>query len=193
MLEDPIRNHIPSLTARARRLTRTSSQNQAKMDAALKATQVICVAYTNAFSVDGDSLVDLQIGCRHNVVSSNQSVLDRAEVGSLVVVTSQTGHMVIGVLGAAIINCNLWTRLGGHSFNYAREFTPITDIVPIALVRDKWIAVCDVHEVSKQPRYLFHSRFCGYGTWYVPALHDALRFGIFPSTLQTGSNIRTVF
>jgi hypothetical protein len=157
------------------------------------ATQVICVAYTNAFSVDNNSLIDLQIGCRHNVVSSNQSVLDRAEIGSLAVVTSQTGHMVIGVLGSTITNCKVWAGAGGHSFKYAREFTPITDVVPIALVRDKWASVCDVHGVSKKPNYLFHSRFCGYGTWYIPALLDALRFGIFPPSLPGAEGTRTVF
>ncbi len=157
------------------------------------ATQVICVAYTNKFSVDGNSLIDLQIGCKHNAVSSNQTVLDRADSGSLAVVTSQTGHMVIGVLGPKIPDCNVWAHAGGRSFKYAREFTPLTDIVPIDLVRDKWASVCDVHEVTKKPNYLFHSRFCGYGTWYVTALRNALQFGIFPPRLRNVAGIRTVF
>jgi hypothetical protein len=161
-------------------------------DLALKATQIICVAYTNEFSVSNNSLVDLQIGCRHKVVSSNQDVLDRALNGSLAVVTSQSGHAVVGLLGPTIPDCKVWSDLGGGFFKYAREFTPVTNVFPIAHVLGKWQAVCDVHDVTKKPRFLFHSRFCGYGTWYVPAIHDALRHEIFPiRSLLTGT--RTTF
>jgi hypothetical protein len=78
-------------------------------DLALTATQVICVAYTDAFSVGGQSLIDLQLGCKHGVVSSNQDVLKNAPTGSLAVVTSQSGHFVMGLVGDHIPGpCTVW-------------------------------------------------------------------------------------
>lgn len=160
---------------------------------ALQSTQVVCVAYTNEFSVRGNSLIDLQIGCRHNRVSSNQDVLDRATSGSLAVVTSQCRHFVIGILGDHDNECRVWKESGGRVFKYSRVFTPITDVLPIASVLDAWRAACEIHEVVQKSKNLFHSRFCGYGTWYVPALHSAIEHGVFPVRSDGQQGTHTVF
>ena len=124
---------------------------------ALNSSQVICVAYADKFSIDGKSIIDLEVGCKNGVVSSNQDVLDRADLGSLAIVTSQSRHFVIGVLGKHIEECKLWKDQGGHMFKYAREFTPITSITPIQAFIEKWKAICDVQEVQKQPKNMFNA------------------------------------
>jgi hypothetical protein len=145
------------------------------------ATQVVCVAYTNEFSVNNDSLNDLQIGVAHGIVSSNQTVLKKARVGSLVVVTSQSGHCVVGILGDHLDRvCNVWANNGGHVFKHARHFTPITDVFLRAPVMTAWAAACDARGVAKKPYNVFNSRLCGYGTWYVPALQAVIEDGIIP-------------
>ncbi len=160
---------------------------------ALQASKVICVAYTDEFSIDNQSLIDLQVGCKHNAVSSNQDVLHNAPVGSLAVVTAQSGHFVIGILGEDLETpCRIWRKDGGKVFKYARKFTPITDVMLRASVMDAWTATCDVYEVDKQSKYLFHSRFCGYGHWYIPALHAAIKHGVFPLRTTTAAT-RTTF
>ncbi len=162
------------------------------MSISLKVTQVICVAYTDAFSVGGQSLIDLQLGCRHGVVSSNQPVLKKAQTGSLVVVTAQSGHFVIGFLGDHIPGpCLVWRKEGGSSFKYARGFTPITDVLLRSTVRSSWEATCEIHEVTKRPINLFNSRLCGYGTCYAKALCAALELGVIPARSAVGT--RTVF
>jgi hypothetical protein len=142
--------------------------------------QVICVAYTDNFSVCSDSNIDLKIGCEHKIVSSNQIVLNNATEGSLVIVTSESRNFVIGILGKHIKHCALWLNHGGHVFKYAREFTPITNIIHISVIIEKWLATCEVFETSKNPKLLFNSRLCGYGVPYIPALIACLKCGIIP-------------
>jgi hypothetical protein len=161
-------------------------------DLALKATQVICVAYTDAFSVGGQSLVDLQLGCRHGVVSSNQDVLKNAPTGSLAVVTSQSGHFVMGLVGEHISGpCTVWRQEGGSIFKYAREFTPITDVLLRKAIQGAWEATCEIHDTEKRAMYMFNSRFCSNGRWYMEALHSAIEHDVFPISTRTGT--RTVF
>jgi hypothetical protein len=150
-------------------------------DLALKATQIICVAYTDEFSVGGHSLVDLQLGCRHGVVSSNQDVLKNAPSGSLAVVTSQSGHFVLGLVGDHLASpCRVWRDNGGSTFKYAREFTPITDVLLRKSFMGAWEATCAIHETEKRAMYMFNSRFCSNGRWYMEALHSAIALGVFP-------------
>ncbi len=144
------------------------------------AKKVICVAYTDEMSVARDSHRDLKIGCESNLVSSNQDILDRVENGSLVVVTSQK-DFVIGLVGDSVKNADVWEKSGGHVFRYARQFFPLTDILSKDVYQEKWDATCQVLGCEgKNPKYLFHSRFCGYGACYVPALISALRCNMFP-------------
>ena len=146
------------------------------------AKAVVCIAYTDNMSVEGSSRRDLEIGCENNMVSSNQEVLDRAAEGSLAIVTSQSDDFVIGIVGKSVENCGVWEKEGGHRFRYARVFTPVTDILSKKEYSEKWDAVCQVLGCSgKNPKYLFHSRFCGYGTWYIPALTSALKCGVIPT------------
>lgn len=147
---------------------------------AMNATKIVCVAYTDQFSINNKSILDLEVGCKHNIVSSNQDVLNRIESGNLVIVTSQCRHFVIGIVGKHIEGCTTWQNEGGHIFKYAREFTPLTDVLSIATIMGQWKATCEILEVEKDPKHLFHSRFCGYGTWYMSALHSAIHFGVIP-------------
>jgi hypothetical protein len=159
---------------------------------ALEATQIICVAYTDEFSIGGQSLIDLQLGCRHGVVSSNQAVLKKTPSGSLAVVTSQSGHFVIGIVGDHLSGpCLVWRKEGGSTFDYARSFTPITDVLLRSSVRGAWEATCATHDVPKRSINLFNSRLCGYGTWYMSALHSAIEHEVFP--IRTATGTRTVF
>ena len=161
-------------------------------DLALTATQVICVAYTDAFSVGGQSLIDLQLGCKHGVVSSNQDVLKNAPTGSLAIVTSQSGHFVMGLVGDHIPTpCTVWRKEGGSTFKYAREFTPITDVLLRKAIQPAWEKTCDVHETPKRAMYMFNSRFCSNGRWYMEALHSAIAHNVFP--IRTSEGTRTVF
>ena len=157
------------------------------------AVQMICVAYTDEFSINNNSLNDLEIGCMHGVVSSNQVVLKKAMNGSFVVITAQSGHFVIGVLGDHIdVPCRLWSTNGGHTFKYARNFIPITDILTRASVKVQWDVTCEVYEVPKNPNNAFHSRWCGYGSWYMDAMKAALNLGVIPLR-KTTRGTRTTF
>ena len=156
---------------------------------ALNSSQVICVAYADKFSIDGKSIIDLEVGCRHGAVSSNQEVLNRAESGSIAIVTSQSRHFVMGILGKHIEECNVWKREGGSMFKYAREFTPITNILPIESFMEKWKGICDVEEVQKQPKNMFNARFCGYGSWYIKALHSAIEYNYLPIRTSEGTHM----
>jgi hypothetical protein len=99
---------------------------------------------------------------------------------------------VIGILGEHIEGpCLVWRKEGGSSFKYARTFTPITDVLTRKAVRSAWEATCEVYEVTKRPINLFNARLCGYGEWYMGALHSAIKHGIFP--LRTSNGTRTVF
>ena len=159
---------------------------------ALEATQVICVAYTDEFSVGGQSLIDLQIGCRHGVVSSNQALLKNAPTGSLAIVTSQSGHFVMGLVGDHIAGpCIIWRKEGGSTFKYARTFTPITDVLLRKTIKDAWEATCEIHPTEKHAKYIFHSRFCGNGRWYMEALRAAIKHDVFP--IRKGLGTHTVF
>ena len=154
------------------------ASNSSLKELALNARQVMCVSYTDLDSVGGNSLIDLQVGYAHKVVSSGQTRLNAAANDSLVVVRSKT-HAVVGVIGDRIPTCTLWADRGGKKFKYSRQFTPLTGIFPIDSIRDKWRAICELHNVEKNPQLLFHPTYCD-ATAYVPALHDALRLDYFP-------------
>lgn len=172
------------------------ASNSSLKELALNSTQVICVSYTDPLSVGNNSFIDLQISCRHNVVSSNQTELDQAEQGSLAIVRCSSKkdgcYAVIGLLGPHVPDCKVWADRGGGFFKYAREFTPVTDVFPIDSIKDKWNATCQVHEVTKNPKNMFNMRFCKLGRWFIPALHDALRLGVFPSR-SSAMGTRTTF
>ncbi len=144
----------------------------------LSPKRIVCVGYSDAFSVGGKSLIDLQLGDKTGRVASNQIVLDRAEPGDLVVVTSQCRHFTVGVLNSPVTECTVWTEAGGHAWKYAWSYTPITSIAPIKQFRSTWAAICAVHEVpDSKVNNLFNSRLCGYGEIYINALVDALSRG----------------
>ncbi len=170
----------------------TASPGSSLKDLALQSTQVICVAYTDKFSIDGQSLIDLQHGCKHGAVSSNQAVLKTARTGRLATVTAPSGPFPIRPPRAhPTAPALIWRKEGGSTFKYARAFTPITDVLLRSTVRPAWEATCDVHEVTKKPLNLFNSRLCGYGTWYMEALHSAFQHNVFP--IRTAIGTRTVF
>lgn len=171
-----------------------STGSPSTLDHILQATEVVCVSYIDEYSVDNDSLNDLHIGCTHRVVSSNQDVLDRATNGSLAIVTTQRRtkrdrYFVIGVLGDHTGRCTVWSSRGGHVFKYTRIFTPLTDVLPMASIADKWATNCEDLAVSKDPKNLFNSRLCGYGECYVSALQSALTLGFIPLTTSKGTHI----
>lgn len=127
---------------------------------------VVCVAYTNKYSVGHKSVQDLHIGITAKTVASNQDVLDRTPDGSYVIVTCQddrgrpNSKCVIGRLGGHRGPAVMWKEFarttrqtGGHVWSFAREFTPLTPVLSVAALRKEF----DI------PRNLFNSRLCGYG------------------------------
>lgn len=157
--------------------------------AALAATQVICVNYSDKNSTDGNSLIDLQLGYRYGEVAAGRSSeLRGAKNGSLVVVTSSE-HFMIGILGCVRGTSTAWKNC---TYDYAREFTPITDILPRTSVPPQWKDIRIEYEISEPHRSIFSSRNCGYGEWCINAFREAIDRDIFPVRSTTVST-RTVF
>lgn len=126
---------------------------------------VVCVAYTNKYSVGHKSEQDLLVGILGKAVASNQPVLDRTPDGSYVIVTCQDekgrlSKCVIGRAGRHREPTMMWKEFaritrqeGGHVWKCAREFTPLTPVLSVHTLREEF----DI------PQYMFHSRLCGYG------------------------------
>jgi hypothetical protein len=126
---------------------------------------VVCVAYTNEYSVGHKSEQDLLIGIMGKAVASNQKVLDRTPDGSYVIVTCQDDRgrlskCVIGRLGGHRSPTVMWKEFaritgqtGGHVWKYVRDFTPLTPVLSVHALREEFYV----------PRSLFNSRLCGYG------------------------------
>ncbi len=158
-------------------------------NAALAATQVICVNYSDKNSTGGNSLNDLQLGCRYGEVAAGRtSELRGARVGSLCVVTS-ADHFVIGMLGSPLDTSTAWKE---RVYDYVREFTPLTDILPKRTVTAQWKDIRIEYEISEPHRSIFCSRNCGYGEWCIDAFREAINRDIFPVRSTTVST-RTVF
>ena len=163
--------------------------SSALKDAALAATQVICVNYSDKNSTDGNSLNDLQLGYRYGEVAAGRtSELIGAKIGSLCIVTS-TDHFVVGMLGSPIETSTAWK---GRIYKHAREFTPLTDILPKSSVNTQWKNILVNYEITNLRRSIFSSRNCGYGEWCINALREAIARDIFPVRSTTVST-RTVF
>lgn len=163
--------------------------SSALKNAALAATQVICVNYSDKNSTDGNSLNDLQLGYRYGEVAAGRtSELIGAKIGSLCVVTS-ADHFVIGTLGSPLEISTAWK---GIIYKHGREFTPLTDILPKSSVTAHWKNILVEFDISNPRRSIFASRNCGYGEWCMDAFREAINREIFPVRSTTVST-RTVF
>lgn len=146
---------------------------------ALQANEIVTVCYQDDHSVGSDSFIDLNIGYVHEIVSSNQPRLNDIPEGGIAIVRCNSKklgrHAVIGIIGPHIANYELW-----RNFKYTRKFTPITKVFAIDEVKEKWDAICQVHEVESHKFGIFANSF-GYNRHFLPAIRDALRIGVFPS------------
>lgn len=131
---------------------------------------VVCVAYTNEYSVGHKSEQDLLISFLAKAVASNQPVLDRTPDGSYVIITCQdkkgrVSQCVIGTVGAHREPTSLWRTFarmtgqeGGHTWKYCRDFTPLTPVLSVHALREEADPAMKRH-VDR----MFNSRFCAYG------------------------------
>lgn len=139
-------------------------------------TKIRCVSYTDAFSADGCSLTDLQLGVLNGVVGCNSSVFGSSQPGDLVIMAASSAkkqYFALGTLGERLPKCSVWKDAGGHIWAHNFTYVPLapgiherTDEVNASVA-----ALCTKHGVD--PRYFFHPRFCG--ERYAPVLQDLVR------------------
>jgi hypothetical protein len=146
----------------------------------------ICVAYTDPFSNNGDSHVDLDIGAKHNMVASNSLLLKNAKPGTLVQIVAAKKHenkrkIQFGILDRRIEGeCHLWENASpnGRTFKYHWTFTPLTEVLYMHDVR---IIIDGIAErMNINTKNMFHSRFCGWGTKYIPIMKEVLETRAIP-------------
>lgn len=149
-------------------------------------SSVICVSYTDEFSNNKDSHIDIDIGAKHNIVASNQLILNNAKSGTLVqIVASKKSknrrRVQYGLLDRKIQGeCHLWENASpnGRTFKYHWTFTPLTNVLyvyEIQLILDR---IAD--RMNVDIKYIFNSRFCGYGHKYVPLMREVIETGAIP-------------
>jgi hypothetical protein len=127
--------------------------------------KVRCVSYTSEFSIRGTGLTDLQIGHEHRVVGCNSNVFGSSNQNDLVIVTTKENnkrYVVIGVLKNKLDSCDLWAREGGHIWKYNFTYIALTKIFEVTdEIKEKIKQLCKLDPQNPDPKYLFHSRFCG--------------------------------
>jgi hypothetical protein len=141
---------------------------------------VICVTYTDAFSNNRDSHVDSDIGAKHKMVASNSTLLNNAKPGTLVQIVAAKKHknmrkIQFGILDRKIEGeCHLWENASpnGRKFKYHWTFTPLTDVMYMKDVRGIIDTIAERMNINT--KNMFHSRFCGWGTKYIPIMKEVL-------------------
>lgn len=147
---------------------------------------VICVPYTDKFSNNNDSHVDIRIGNEHNIVASNQAILKCAEPGTVVIIVAtkvnkNRRQLQFGVLCRKIEGeCRMWENASpnGRAFKYHWTFKPLTDILYMYEVSGL------IDDIAKRMqidiKYMFNSRFCGYGIKYIPLIQEVIATRAIP-------------
>jgi hypothetical protein len=135
-----------------------------------------CVNYVNKYSIDNDSFADLTIGDQHNLVGCNSGVFGASNPGDFVIITAKKNntnelYAVIGVLESRVPNCTLWADRGGCTWRHNFKYTAKTPIFHVTEDIFNFItAACQ--ELQVDPKYLFHSRFCG--ARYLPVVYQMI-------------------
>jgi hypothetical protein len=134
-----------------------------------------CVTYKDAFSANGCSFTDLEIGMAHTAVGCNSKVFGSSRPGDLVIITANNGrrrYFTAGILLERLVECSLWAAAGGHTWEYNFLYRPLTgchEITPT--IKERVTALCEPLIID--PAYFFHSRFCG--ERYLPVLRTLLQ------------------
>ena len=147
---------------------------------------VICVTYTDEYSNNRDSHLDLAIGAEHRMVASNQLILNNAKPGTLVQIVAakkqvNRRRVQFGFLERKIEGeCRLWENASpnGRTFKYHWTFTPLTDILYIHEVRGMLDRIAE--RMNIDTKYIFNSRFCGYGLKYIPLMQEVIASRAIP-------------
>ena len=128
-------------------------------------SKVRCVTYTDKFSIQGSSMIDLEVGHQHRMVGCNSSVFGASKRNDIVIITAKDGkkkYAVIGVLKEKLDSCDLWLRRGGHQWKHNYTYVTLTEIFEVTSeVMEEIVRLCDSDPNKPNPKYLFHSRFCG--------------------------------
>ena len=128
-------------------------------------SKVRCVTYTDKFSIQGSSIIDMEVGHQHRMVGCNSSVFGTSKKGDIVIITSKDGnkkYAVIGVLKDKLESCDLWATRGGHYWKHNYTYLALTKIFEITPeIIEKIVELCESDPNKPNPKYLFHSRFCG--------------------------------
>ena len=122
------------------------------------------ITYNNDYSIDGDSLKDLMLGSKHNVVGANY-YLENAIEGDLVCIKANIAkslyYIQIVRLGVRLDACSIWKDNGGPvTWNNNFRFTPLTAIFYKDENVNKYILEkCSTSGVNTNPKWFFHPRF----------------------------------
>lgn len=138
--------------------------------------KVRCVSYTDAFSANGCSLIDLQLGVQNCVVGCNSSVFGSSQPGDLVIMTASSAkkqYFALGTLCERLPICSVWKDAGGHSWEHNFTYVPlVSGIYERTDDINAYVAeLCTKHGVN--PKHFFHPRFCG--ERYAPVLQELVR------------------
>lgn len=147
---------------------------------------VICVTYTDEYSNNRDSHLDLEIGSEHRMVASNQLILNNAKPGTLVQIVAakkqkNRRQVQFGFLDRKIEGeCRLWENASpnGRTFQYHWTFTPLTDILYMHEVHGLIERIAERMNINT--KYIFNSRFCGYGLKYIPLMQEVIATRAIP-------------
>ena len=124
--------------------------------------RIKCVTYTPEFSVDGDPVNDLLIGCRREIVGCKSSNLNSSTLGDYIVINATKNnvkYVVIGILCEKLEYCDTWEREGGYIWPYNWTYKPVTQIFiydDLTKYEVKQIA----HDNNLNPNIVFNSRYC---------------------------------
>lgn len=147
---------------------------------------VICVTYTDAFSNNRDSHVDIDIGSNHKIVASNSVLLNKAKPGTIVQIVAakkqkNRRQVQFGFLDRKIDGeCRLWENAGpnGRVFKYHWAFTPLTEVLYMHEIRGVIERIAE--RMNIDTRQMFNCRLCGWGVDYIPIMQEVIKTRAIP-------------
>jgi hypothetical protein len=147
---------------------------------------VICVTYTDEFSNNRNSHVDIEIGSKHKMVASNSPLLNKAKSGTIVQIVAAKNQknrrqIQFGFLDRKIDGeCHLWENAGpnGRVFKYHWTFTPLTDVLYMHEIREIIERIAE--RMNIDTRQMFNSRLCGWGAQYIPIMQEVIETRAIP-------------
>ena len=127
-------------------------------------TKLMCVTYTDEYSVDKKAIKDLMISFEREIFAAGSRRLNTFQNGDYIIICASKESGKVCFLSKIIERVDIlkdWHNEGGKKWDYNFKITPVTGITDISNKNPNKKKMTDILEnIGLKKNNLFNSRFC---------------------------------